>query len=252
MLGDGADRVDVPLDITSNELAVATYAALQVDKVVGVADGADALGDLLALSSEALVLVASGFHVLRHLLQARCHLWGAARGAMGRRVMGVGEALVHPLERLFRLRGRFGRGPLFGGDPHCHVAGIGLLFPQLPPPLQATVIGKMPGSGWRGGSCVAILHDVERLMVWGLSSRQVADAVIEAQPHAQVHEPRVRERVRAIILRKSRGTSMCLLGHLFLPTATRCGLQSVPEIVSSCGEDVYDRTLRWDASVHFP
>ena len=31
------------LDIPGNELAVATHAALQVDKVVGVADGADAL-----------------------------------------------------------------------------------------------------------------------------------------------------------------------------------------------------------------
>jgi hypothetical protein len=40
--------------------------------------------------------------------------------------------------------------------------------------------------------------------------------------------------------------------HLFLQTATLCGLQSVAEIVSSCSEDVYDRTLRWDASVHFP
>ena len=46
LLGNGADRVDVLLDIPGNELAVATHAALQVDKVVGVADGADALGDL--------------------------------------------------------------------------------------------------------------------------------------------------------------------------------------------------------------
>ena len=35
-------------------------------------------------------------------------------------------------------------------------------------------------------------------------------------------------------------------------TATLYGLQSVAEIVSSCGEDVYDRTLRWDVSVNFP
>ena len=40
--------------------------------------------------------------------------------------------------------------------------------------------------------------------------------------------------------------------YLFPQTATLCGLQSVTEIVSSCDEDVYDRTLRWDASVHFP
>ena len=45
---------------------------------------------------------------------------------------------------------------------------------------------------------------------------------------------------------------MSLPGHLFLQTAILCGLQSVTEIVSSCGEDVYDRTLRWDVSVNFP
>ena len=33
---------------------------------------------------------------------------------------------------------------------------------------------------------------------------------------------------------------------------TLCGLQSVAEVVSSCGEDVYDGTLRWDVSVNFP
>ena len=45
---------------------------------------------------------------------------------------------------------------------------------------------------------------------------------------------------------------MCLPDHLFLQTGALCGLQSVTEIVLSCGEDVYDRTLRWVASVHFP
>src|SRR2546423_5988756 len=76
VLGNGANRVDLLLDITGNQFAVATYPSLQVDKVVGVADGAYALGDRLALPGEALVLVASGFHVLRNLLQARCRLWG--------------------------------------------------------------------------------------------------------------------------------------------------------------------------------
>src|SRR6266478_8688570 len=38
-------------------------------KWVGVADGADTLADLLALCAEALVLVASGCHVLCNLLQ---------------------------------------------------------------------------------------------------------------------------------------------------------------------------------------
>jgi hypothetical protein len=56
LLGNGAERVDVPLAITSNELPVPTHPALQVDKVVGMAHAADALGDLLAVLGETLVL----------------------------------------------------------------------------------------------------------------------------------------------------------------------------------------------------
>jgi hypothetical protein len=63
-----ADRVDVLLDIAGNALAVATDAAVEVDKVVGVADGTDTLADLLTLPGEALGLLTSGFHVLRDLL----------------------------------------------------------------------------------------------------------------------------------------------------------------------------------------
>src|SRR2546421_8552146 len=88
MLGNGADRVDVALDIPGNELAVAPYAALHVDKVVGVADGPDTLGDQLALPSEALVFVARGGHVLRHLLQARCRLGRATWITLCRRSKG--------------------------------------------------------------------------------------------------------------------------------------------------------------------
>ena len=84
------------LDIPGNELAVATHAALQVDKVVGVANGANALGDLLALPGETLVLVASGCHVLRHLLQARCRLWRTARTALLRLVVGVDRGARAP------------------------------------------------------------------------------------------------------------------------------------------------------------
>ena len=67
LLGNRADRLDVLLDIPRNELAVATHAALSVNKVVGVANGAHALRDLLALCAEALVLLARRFHLVRHL-----------------------------------------------------------------------------------------------------------------------------------------------------------------------------------------
>jgi hypothetical protein len=49
LLRNGADRVDVVLDILGNELPVATHTALQGNEVVGVANGTDALGDRLAV-----------------------------------------------------------------------------------------------------------------------------------------------------------------------------------------------------------
>src|SRR5216683_1961092 len=55
---------------------------LHIDEVVRVADGAHALGDLRSLPAEAVVFLTRGFHVLLHLLQARCHLWRAARTAL--------------------------------------------------------------------------------------------------------------------------------------------------------------------------
>src|SRR5919109_2589887 len=113
LLGNGADRVDVALDIPSNEFAVATHTALQVHKVVGLAEGANALGDRLALAGKALVFLASAFHVLRHLLQARRRLWGTTWPTLCRLAVGVIEALMHALERLFGLRNRFCGCPLF-------------------------------------------------------------------------------------------------------------------------------------------
>ena len=96
VLGNGADRVDVLLDIRRNELAVATHAALQVDKVVGVADGADALGDLLALRAEALVLLASRLPPPVRPAPGLRRLWGAAWAALCRRVVGVVAGALAP------------------------------------------------------------------------------------------------------------------------------------------------------------
>ena len=59
---------DVPLDISGNELTVSTHPVLEIDKMVGMADATDTLGDQLALPGEAFVFVACGGHVLRHLL----------------------------------------------------------------------------------------------------------------------------------------------------------------------------------------
>src|SRR5262249_12162849 len=119
LLGNGADRGEVLLDITGDELAVATHAALQVHKVVGVANGTNALGDLLTLPGETLVLVARGFHALRYLFQPWNRLWRAAWTTLGRLAIGVVAALVHPLERLFSLRHGLGRSSLFDGQRRC-------------------------------------------------------------------------------------------------------------------------------------
>ena len=115
LLGHSADRGDVLLELTGDELAIAPQAALQGHTVGGVANGAHALGDLLTLPGEPLVLVARGCHVLRHLLQARCRLWQAARTALVPLVVRVLEGLGHPVERLFYLRPSLGGSPLFGG-----------------------------------------------------------------------------------------------------------------------------------------
>jgi len=79
LLGNGANGVDVLLDITGYERAAATHASFQVDKVVRATDGAKALGDRLALATEALVLVTRCFHDLLDLRQTRCPLWGTPR-----------------------------------------------------------------------------------------------------------------------------------------------------------------------------
>ena len=43
---------------------------VELTQVIGAADGAYALGDLLALSGEVVLLLASRFHLLCNLLQA--------------------------------------------------------------------------------------------------------------------------------------------------------------------------------------
>ena len=90
LLGNGADRVEVVLDIPGNKLAIATDTALQINKVVGMADGTDALSDRFALAREALMLVARGFHGLLKLLQ----LSATFGGCPGPRFAGVPLALA--------------------------------------------------------------------------------------------------------------------------------------------------------------
>src|SRR5919197_5549706 len=56
VLGNGANLLDVPLDIGGDQLAIAAHPALKIDKVVGVANATDARPDLGTLLSETFVL----------------------------------------------------------------------------------------------------------------------------------------------------------------------------------------------------
>ena len=96
LMGNGADRVDVLLDIARNQLAVATHTSLQVDKVVRVADGANALGDCSRCSREALMLLASSFHLPAGPAPDSGPPWGDDRAARcGGCVVAAGCALAH-------------------------------------------------------------------------------------------------------------------------------------------------------------
>jgi len=112
-LGPGADRVDVTRESSGTQLAVAPHAALAVDPMIGVADGTEALDHRRARRSEALVFVASRFHVRRALLQARGGLGGTTWTLVCRRALGVVEAFWPPCAPRCRL----GDGP--GSSPRC-------------------------------------------------------------------------------------------------------------------------------------
>jgi hypothetical protein len=115
LLGNGADGIDLVLDILCNQLAVAADTAIQVDEMIGVADGTNALAYLFSLLREALALLASCCHLLLGLLQAQCYLWRPTRTTPPRLGVGIVEVLLHPVERLFSGRCRLRGGPLFGG-----------------------------------------------------------------------------------------------------------------------------------------
>src|SRR4030095_13909518 len=56
LLGNGANLLDVLLDIRSDQLAIAAHPALKIDKVVSVANATDARLDLVTVLSDTLVL----------------------------------------------------------------------------------------------------------------------------------------------------------------------------------------------------
>lgn len=94
------------MDISRNALAVSTHTTLSIDKVVRLADGADALGHRLSLRADALTLLVCRLRFRGDLLQACGGLWEAARSPLCRR---VACALKLPLSLLKSFLSRGGR-----------------------------------------------------------------------------------------------------------------------------------------------
>jgi hypothetical protein len=68
-----------------------------------MADRADALGDLLSLPGEVVVLLTRCFDVLRDLCQMRCCLCRATWTIVVRLASGGMALLLHPVKRFVRL-----------------------------------------------------------------------------------------------------------------------------------------------------
>jgi hypothetical protein len=70
------DELDSRLHLGHHTLSFRNPLQARLNEVVSVAQGADALGDLLTLGGESLVLGTRGFHSLHNLLQTHAPLWG--------------------------------------------------------------------------------------------------------------------------------------------------------------------------------
>src|SRR5262249_26087288 len=89
--------------------------ALQIDKVVGVANATDARRDLFTVLSETLVLTTGRFEGLLGVLQAHEVLWGASWTALFGLVTCILRVGLQPFELLLGFGDGFVGRPLFGG-----------------------------------------------------------------------------------------------------------------------------------------
>jgi hypothetical protein len=69
------------VDIGGDELAASTHPTLQVNKMIGLADGLDALFDVLSLLGQSLMLTAGRLEGLLGLFKARRRFWRTAWAA---------------------------------------------------------------------------------------------------------------------------------------------------------------------------
>ena len=115
VLGNGANLLDMLLDIRGNESTVSAHAALEIDTMVIVANATDIRLDLFALRSEPRVLATGRFERVLGLLQAHGFLWRPTRPALFGLVICAYRVGLQP----FELRCGFADGllcrPFFGG-----------------------------------------------------------------------------------------------------------------------------------------
>jgi hypothetical protein len=116
VLGDGANRLDVRADIGGDALAVSTYPAFQVDKMIGVADGFDALFDLLPLLGQSHGLTAGRCKGLLRVFKAHGRFWRMAWAAPCKLISWTLKACLSLIKFLLGFGERLGRGSLFGGQ----------------------------------------------------------------------------------------------------------------------------------------
>jgi hypothetical protein len=114
-LGHGANPADLCSQISSNALAVAPHASLSITTMVGMAHGADTLGDLRALRAEALGLLVRGCRFLCDLGEADGGLWGATRTLFFRGGACALTLLLSLRQPLLRCGGHLRRRPRLGG-----------------------------------------------------------------------------------------------------------------------------------------
>jgi hypothetical protein len=114
VLGDGANLLHLSLDVVGHELAVSTDTPVPVNTVVGLADSAEALGDLRALLRQALMLPAGHSECLPGWHTAHERLWRVFRTDWWRLVACGFRMRLHLIERLLCLGDDFLGGAHFG------------------------------------------------------------------------------------------------------------------------------------------
>lgn len=116
VLGHGANRFYLSADIGGDELAVSTHPAFQVDKVIGLTDGLNALFDLLALLDETFVLLASGVEGLLGLFKTHRDFWRTPWATLFGLLTRAFKTPLYLIKALPCLSECLVGGPFFGGQ----------------------------------------------------------------------------------------------------------------------------------------